>query len=330
MSRPAQLEQQIERVKQLQAEMAQDDNGGTEPVVPNEPATPPEPVQPQVVVGEPATISKEEYDRLEQRYRTLQGMHRADVTHLREQLNATTATIQTLEARIIAAEKAPVAQTAPTKYVTAEDEEEYGDTLEMVRRAAREEAEKTLATREDGYLTRIAELESQLNYVRNNVEPVVADITRSQAEQVKSGFWAAIDTQVPNWRAINDTPAFKAWLLAEDPLTGSTRQQFLAQAQSEYDALRVIKFFKEWERTAAGGQTPAPKPNSQNELEKYVAPGSSRTTTPADKTKKQWTKDAISQFYKDAMMGKYTNKPEEKKRIEDDIFAAQAEGRIAS
>jgi len=327
MSRPAQLEEQVALVKKIQEEMANPQPPVIDPQ-PQDPGTPQNDPPPASVSQEPATVTKEEYDRLEQRYRTLQGMHRADVTHLREQLSATTATIQTLEARIAVAEKAPSTQTAPTKYVTAEDEEEYGDTLEMVRRAAREEAEKTLATREDGYLARIAELENQLNHVRNNVEPVVMDITRSQAEQVKAEFWGTIDTQVPNWRSINDTPAFKAWLLAEDPLTGSTRQQFLAQAQSEYNAPRVVKFFKEWERTAAGGQTPAPKPNSQNELEKYVAPGSSRATTPTDQKKKQWTRAEISQFYQDSMMGKYANKPEEKKRIQDDIFAAQGEGRI--
>ena len=199
----------------------------------------------------------------------------------------------------------------------------------MVRRAAREEAEKTLASREDGYLERIAELEAQVGHVRNTVEPVVMDITRSQAEQVKADFWGAIATQVPNWREINDNPTFKAWLIAEDQVTGSNRQQFLAQAQSEYNAPRVIKFFKEWERTAAGGQTPAPRTNSQAELEKYVAPGTSRSTPPADKTKKQWTRTEVSQFYKDAMDGKYNNKPEEKKRIENDLFAAQSEGRIS-
>lgn len=327
MSRPAQLEQQIERVKQLQAEMIEDN----EPSTPTEPVvgtTPSEPLAPQQVVGEPATIAKDEYDRLEQRYRTLQGMHKADVAHLRGELAATGATIQNLEQRILEAEKVSKPQTAPTKYVTAEDEEEYGETLEMVRRAAREEAERTLASREDGYLSRIAELEAQVGHVRNTVEPVVMDITRSQAEQVKADFWGAIDTQVPNWREINDNPAFKAWLTAEDQVTGSNRQQFLAQAQSEYNAQRVIKFFKEWERTAAGGQTPAPRNNTQSELEKFVAPGTSRSTPAMDKTKKQWTSDEISKFYKDSMMGVYATKPEEKKRIEADIFAAQSEGRV--
>lgn len=326
MSRPAQLEQQIERVKQIQAEML--DEG--KPLDTPEPPTPvaPEespPVQP--VVQEPATISKEEYDRLEQRYRTLQGMHKADVTSLRGELNAATNAIRELENRALAAEKAAKSSSPPVTYVTAEDEEEYGETLDMVRRASREEAEKIFRKSEEAYLSRIAELEAEVSNVRNTVVPAVQDMTRNQVEQARADFWSAINRDVPNWRTINDNQAFKDWLLSEDPLTGSTRQYFLAQAQQDLNATRVIKFFKEWERTAAGGQTPAPT-KSKDELEQFVAPGTSRSTGPVEQTKKQWTTADISQFYQDAMMGKYNSRPEEKKRIEADIFAAQREGRV--
>lgn len=327
MSRPAQLEQQIERVKQIQAELMDDDTAPVQPEVPT-PEAPQEPVTPQPVVQEPATVSKEEYDRLEQRYRTLQGMHKADVSSLRGELNAATAAIRELENRAAAAERAAQTPTPPTKYVTEEDEEEYGDTLEMVRRASREEAEKVFRQSEQAYLARIAELEAEVGHVRNTVVPAVQDMSRAQVEQAKADFWSAINRDVPNWRTINDNQDFKDWLLSEDQLTGTTRQHFLAQAQQELNAPRVIRFFKEWERTAAGGQTPAPvKP--QGELEKYVAPGNSRSTGPVDQTKKQWTRTEISQFYQDTMMGKYNSRPEEKKRIEADIFAAQREGRVS-
>lgn len=327
MSRPAQLEQQIERVKQIQAEMLEDDNESvvTEPVVQQ---TPQETVPPQPVVQEPATISKEEYDRLEQKYRTLQGMHNADATRFRSELAAANNAYHNLEQRLIEVEKAAQSPVTPAKYVTEEDEKEYGETLEVVRRAAKEEAEKIFRGSEDAYLARIAQLEAEISRVNNTVVPVVQDLSRSQAEQAKADFWGAINTQVPNWQTINNDQAFKDWLLSEDPITGATRQQFLAQAQSELNASRVIKFFKEWERTAAGGPTPAPR-NSQVDLEQYVAPGTSRATAPVDNTKKQWTREEISKFYQDSMMGKYATRLDEKKRIEKDIFAAQAEGRVS-
>lgn len=327
MSRPAQLEQQIEHVKQLQAEMLEA-NKPTETQENVSETTPTDVAPVQPVVNMPVTVTKEDYDRLEQKYRTLQGMHNAEGSRLRGELTAAHTAIQQLENRIAAAETAAAAaQQSPVKYVTKEDEEEYGETLEMVRRAAREEAENFTQSREAAYLNRIAELEAKIGHVQNTVVPAVEDIRYNQAEQVKADFWDDINTQVPNWRTINGTQAFKDWLMSEDPLTGATRQQFLSQAQSEYNSSRVIKFFKEWERSQAGGPTPAPKP-AQSDLERYVAPGSSRATVQVDNQPKTWTRAEIQAFYQDALMGKYEKEPEKRKKIESDIYRAQAEGRI--
>jgi hypothetical protein len=333
MSRPAQLEQQIERMKELQAEMLGGDNQGkppvTPPAAPDTPVTPPaEPVVAPVSDEPPATVSKDEYNKLEQRYRTLQGMHTADVNRLRNELQGATAAIESLEDRVIAAEKqASKASAAPAKYVTAEDEKEYGDTLEMVRRAAREEVEADAAKREERYLALITELQEQLGHVQNKVVPTVESLTRAQADQGKAEFWGAINTQVPDWKAINDNQGFKDWLLSEDPITGATRQQFLSQARQEYNAPKVIRFFQEWKRLSAGGQTPAPK-NPQADLERLVAPGASKGTGPVtSQDKKQWTSADVSQFYKDVATGKYADKLDERKKIEADIFLAQKEGR---
>lgn len=326
MSRPAQLQQQIDHVKQLQAELLNPTPPTPpvdEPVPPQEPT---EPVVPAVVASPPATTSKEEFDRLEQKYRTLQGMHNADIVRNREQMAQLTATIQNLESRL-AAQTAPPTPSAPTKYVTAEDESEYGDTLEMVRRAAREEAESVAHKREDAYVKRIADLEAKLSQVQT-VMPIVEDMQHRDVERIKSQFWDTVNSQVPNWRTINDNQAFKDWLVAEDPVTGATRQQFLAEARANYIPSRVVTIFKEWERSQAGGPTPAP--SSQTDLQKYVAPGSSRTTAPPDgNNKRKWTKADISQFYSDVLNGKYAGKAEEKNKIEADIYAAQRENRIS-
>lgn len=333
MSRPAQLEAQIARVQEIQAEMTKGDtqdnvelnDDGTPKTV-----TPPEAVTPPPVVEPPATINKEEYDKLEQRFRTLQGMYNADSVRLRGELKEALDAIKELEDRVVAAEAtAKTPNDAPVKYITAEDESEYGDTLDMVRRAAREEAENLARKREEKFLNEIAELKNQLGYVQSTVVPKVDSITRSQEEQVKAEFWGAIETQVPNWRTINDSADFRAWLIAEDPLTGATRQQFLAQAQYNYNAPRVIGFFKEWERTKAGGQTPAPKNSAHSELEKMVSPGASKGgNVPVTTEPKIWSHDAIGKFYADVTKGVYANKPEERKKIEADIFAAQREGRV--
>lgn len=332
MSRPAQLEQQIERVKELQAEMLE----GDKPVDPNatvDPVTPPvelptDPVTP-VVVESPVTISKEEYNRLEQRHRTLQGMYNADTARLRGELTNVTTALQNVEDRLIAAEKVTKAPSAPVKYITEKDEEEYGDTLDMVRRAAREEAEAITTAREQKYLERIAQLEQQTGHINNTVVPTIEGITKAQREQVKNDFWAALRQQIPDLDAINDSAEFKAWLLAEDPTTGGNKQYFLDQAAKQYDVPRVIKFFEEWKRTQAGGPTPAPKNNAQAELEKLVAPGASKAGNQAAPAKKQWTGSEIGKFYADIRNGLYADKLEERKKLENDLFLAQKEGRVS-
>lgn len=328
MSRPAQLERQIERVKELQAELLE----GNEPVQPdNDPGTTPtEPITQPVVNEPPVTISKEEYDKLEQRYRTLQGMHTADVQRYRAEQASLSAAIQDLEDRLVAAEKAKATPATAPKYVTEKDVEEYGDTLEMVRRAAREEAENIAIQREIELREHIAQLEARLGYVQNTVVPKVEDLSNAQINQVKASFWGEINTQVPDWRTVNDDPNFKAWLLAEDPVTGATRQQFLRQAQNDLNAPRVIRFFNEWKRSQAGGQTPAPTNATQTDLEKLVAPGASKGGgNPATPEKKQWTGADIAQFYKDVATGKYAGRPDERRKIEADIFLAQKESRVS-
>lgn len=333
MSRPAQLEKQIERVKEIQEQMAEGEKPpvqANEPVAETPPAvTPTEPATQTVVDESPVTVSKDEYNKLEQRYRTLQGMHAAEGQRSRAEIASLQAALQDLEDRLVATERTAKPAPTPSRYVTEEDEREYGDTLDMVRRAAKEEAEAIALKREQEYLDRIANLERLVGHVQNTVVPTVENITRGEQERVKADFWSAINIQVPDWETINQDPKFKAWLLTEDSLTGSNRQQFLAQAQREYNAPRVIKFFQEWKRTAAGGQTPAPN-TTQNELERLVAPGASKGgTVPVTPEKKKWTGADIGQFYKDVATGKYADKPEERKKIEADIFLAQREGRVS-
>jgi hypothetical protein len=332
MSRPAQLEQQIAHVAELQAKMLEGENQNVEL---NEDGTPKndepsEPVNEPTVAEPPATINKEDYDKLEQRYRTLQGMHNAETSRLRAEMKDALLAINDLENKLVEVQTTNKPAPAQVKYVTAEDESEYGDTLEMVRRAAREEAENLAAKREETLLQRMAELEGQVGYVRNTVVPTVEHMTRAQQDQLRAEFWSTIDTQVPNWREVNDNQKFKDWLTTVDPLLGAKKQDFLRQAQEQLDASRVVGFFKEWERIQAGGQRPAPKNANQAVLEQMVDPGVSKGSgTIVQPTPKSWTRAEITNFYKDVQLGQYTDKPDQRKKIEADIFLAQREGRIS-
>lgn len=331
MSRPAQVVEQIARAKEIQDEMQKDDNQDGAPADDGTPTPPPqEPVVQPPVNNSPVTVSKDDYDRLDQRYRTLQGMYTADTTRLRSELGYANDAIQDLEDRLVAVEsntqQVPQAQ---NKYVTDADREEFGDTIEMVRRAAREEAEAIVVKQEQAYKKQIAQLESELGSFRNSVIPKVEDLSKSQADKVQAEYWSALGTQVPDWKAINDSKEFKEWLLERDPVTGANRQQFLANAHNNMDAPRVVRFFQEWKRIAAGGQTPAPNQNPQDQLERFVSPGASRNTGNQGQTgKKKWTGPEIEKFYMDVTKGVYANRLEERNTLEADIYAAKREGRI--
>ncbi len=329
MSRPAQVADQIARAKEIQDELQKGDNQDDNPGTPD--PTPSEPVVQPPVDNSPVTVSKDEYDKLDQRYRTLQGMYTADTNRLRTDLNYANQAIQDLEDRLVAVESKNNQPAMPqNKYVTEADEAEYGESLDMMRRAAREEAEAIVAKQQEAYLNRIAQLESELGSFRNTVVPRVEDLTKSQLEKTQAEYWNSLAVQVPDWKAINDSQAFKDWLLEADPVTGANRQQFLSTAHRNMDASRVARFFLEWKRHTAGGQTPAPTQNPQADLERLVAPGTSKAgTIPGDTQKKKWTRTEIADFYKDVTMGKYSARKEEQRRIEADIFAAQREGRVS-
>ena len=76
-------------------------------------------------------------------------------------------------------------------------------------------------------------------------------------------------------------------------------------------------------------QSTRPSPNPQ--LQKQVAPGRSRSgSAPNSGEPATYTPADITQFFTDVRKGKYKGREDERGRIERDIFAAQAEGRIVN
>lgn len=323
MSVPAQVVRQVARVQEIQQQMLASETSPKPEETQGEPIE--EPVTPEPTnVEPPATVSKEDFDRLEQSLRTLQGMHKADANRFRSELAARDAFIQELQTKLT--EKAKKTEFTPVKYVTGEDEAEYGETLEMVRRAAREEAENAAGKREEEYLARIAQLEARLD---QSVLPTVQRLEQSREQQIEDNFWTELTAKVPDWSIINTDPKFVDWLTQEDSVTGATKQQFLSQARASFNAPRVIRIFEEWKRTAAGGQTPAPKPAQAN-LERMVAPAASKGAGgKVEPEKRKWTDADIRTFYSEVQRGRYRGREAEQKAIETDLFLAKAEGRYS-
>ena len=332
MSIPKQVQKQSEEVQELYKQI----NGETEEAQATAEAAPAKAVND---VAEPTTSDSVEeqapqsepqeqtesgdqepkQDDWQQKYRSLQGMYNADVPRLNAENRDLSSRVSQLEG-LLSTMQEPAQQTPvqSEKLITDDDVKEYGDSIAVMRKAAREEVSQE-----------IAQLKQQLGQLQG----VLPQVQQVQAQQKKSGeqtFWSTIASEVPNWSDINNDPDFQSWLLAIDPLTGISRQTYLEDAQKNLDASRVVNFFRTWE--GENGKTNTAQVDrtaQQSQLQKQVAPGRSRNNgVKASGQNRTYTPNDIQEFYADVRKGKYKGRDDERGRIERDIFAAQQEGRI--
>lgn len=350
MALPEQIRKQAEAVQDLYRQLNADSDAGTETTpaeasATNEPAGQSQTADENIEANRPATSPAAEQpsgddgvseETILQKYRTLQGMYNAEVPRLHQQNRELAQRIQQMEQLLASVSgQRPVNQPQQTqqvdpstKLVTEKDVEEYGESLDVMRKVTREELSSVAQ--------RIAAIEQVLKQVQTNVVPQVQAVAKRQQVSAEQQFWADLTTAVPNFRQINDNEAFQQWLLQADPLTGITRQTYLEDAQRALDATRVSNFFRAWLASTgqapvaqSTGGAPAPRQTANPELEKQVAPGRSRNAgAPTTQQGKVYTAQDIKTFFNDVRAGKYKGREQERDRIERDIFAAQRENRI--
>lgn len=260
-----------------------------------------------------------------QKYRTLQGMYNAEVPRLHSQnreLNGRVQQMEQLLASLSAQQNAPQTPAQVEKYLSEKEVEDYGDSIDVMRKVTREEL--------GSVAQRIAQLEGLVRQMQSSVVPQVQSLAQRQAVSSEQQFWSELGAAVPNWREVNDNQDFQSWLLEVDPMTGSTRQAYLEDAQRNLDPRRVASFFRTWLERNGQANVAQPKGTSKNsELEKQVAPGRSRGAgSPQTGKGAVYSPQDIQKFFNDVRSGKYKGREQERDRIERDIFAAQREGRI--
>lgn len=342
MALPEQIRKQTEAVQELYKQLNTDDNTGTSTPPADGTAAPVENAANQKPADEnsapnnaapaPAGEQKPGADNVPeetvaQKYRTLQGMYNAEVPRLHQQNREMQQRLQQMEQLLASMTAVNPQSTAPAadRLVTDKDVEEYGESIDMMRKVTREEL--------GAVAQRIAAIEATLRQMQVNVVPQVQAVAQRQQMSAEQQFWADLAAAVPNFRQVNDLPDFQTWLLEADPLTGVTRQTFLDDAQRALDARRVASFFRTWlESTGQAAVAQSTGDTPRSELEKQVSPGRSRSTgTPATANQgKTYTPDDIRAFFDAVRSGKYKGREQERSRIERDIFAAQREGRIAT
>jgi len=248
-------------------------------------------------VEEPADATadlKEELARMEQRYRSLAGVLRSKD----EQLRQLQELIEKLSKEQREARKEP-----ERPLVTDTDRSVVGDEIaDFVQRVVNAAVSQAVSRIE----TRLSELESALNTTQQ--------ISGASAQQV---FMQRLSELVPDWSKLNTDPQFIAWLEASP-----TRNAQFQQAAAAFDADAVAVYFNAFKAETGVGAQRAVKKRKQVQ---QARPASSTPEARAAGGKKVWTREEIIEFY---ATGKQRYSPEEYKRIERDIFEAQAEGRI--
>lgn len=261
-----------------------------------------------------------------QRWRSLQGSYNATV----RQKSELEQRVQQMEQLLASLSSQPVApankepepvQTQPQRLVTDDEVDEYGESIDVMRKVSREELIPVAQ--------RLAQIEGLLQQMQANVVPQVQAVAQRQQVTAEQQFWSDLTSYVPNWREVNDNENFQTWLLEVDPLTGNNRQTYLEDAQRSLDAYRVSAFFQTWLESTGQASVAQSTPAVSNELEKQVSPGRSRGTgSAANKQPKTYSPEDIKKFFDDVRSGKYKGREQERDRTERDIFAAQREGRI--
>jgi hypothetical protein len=257
-----------------------------------------------------------------QRYNTLQGKYNTEIPELRGQIRA----LENLLAAVQAAPSKPdpTPTPMPAANVPQNDIEEYGQPL---IEAAQRWAEAKFAPILQAY-------EARLLAVEGNTQRV----TSMTAEQ---GVQAALSRSVPDWQEINVNPAFIQWLGEVDPFSGQTRKQMVNDAYGAGDSARTIAFFQAFKREhttvspAPGtqpGQTGGSSPPADRlPLESLAVPGRGQQTTPPTPgapEKRFWSTVDITRFYREKQQGRWRGREAEADRLEADIIAAPAEGRV--
>lgn len=266
-------------------------------------------------------------DDFKHKYEVLQGKYNSETAEYKRTIAGMQERIGVLEQLVAKFSERPADPPPKTNdtnprakgktYVRPEDIEEYGrDMLDVVRRAAREEIEPELET----LRAENQQLKAQLGRTSERV-----------AETARDRMLVALDREVPDWRNVNTSATFLAWLEDMDVFSGLQRREALLQAYNANDARRVIGIFKAFKRedSATDPASSAPGRTPQVAKETLVAPGkpaSGSGTEAPGSNKRQWTQAEIADFYDRKRRGKIP--ATEAETTEREIAAAIRENRV--
>lgn len=253
----------------------------------------------QTAENQPENQAEETRDAFywQHRFQVLQGKYNAEVPALREEIRNLQTQLQQQPAQQ-SGKAGEIADTL-TSQLSEEELEMLGpDLVQVIQKLVRPQQA------DNG---EVEQLKQELNSIK-----------QSEQEHAQAEFWATVNSRIPDWRQLQSTPEAQAWLAAIDPLSGVTRNQLLINAQHDLKAYQVVEIFNQLRQATAGNASRIPA--------EKVTPRQSRVTTTTQPQGNVWTREAITQFYRDKTTGRYSD--DEARQLEADLFKAQQEGRV--
>lgn len=274
---------------------------GTPPQAP--PQTPPQQQQ-EVQPGNPAPTPAFEAG-WEQKYRVLQGKYNAEVPALNERVRQLQTDLNVAQSEVATLKTQPT-NSIDLSAISAEEREQYGeDFVNFVAKVAKGQAPAP---------------SNDFAAVNQRVEQLASVV----AETKEDKFFQSLKDKAPSWEALNTNAGFLEWLSEVDEFSGLSRQQMFNDAYAKLNVDRVAKFFLSYAATQSsesGDVTATP-------LEQQVVPSVNRAPTPPPPGKKIWSAREIAKFYTEVRTNAYRGREAEMAQVEQDIFAAQQEGRV--
>ena len=289
-----------------EGEVTPETSNAQEPAAPaaQEPAASPN-VEPQPAhEAQPRRVEPDSEETWEQRYRTLQGIHKRDKGALQNQVAELTRKVQSLSDQL------ERAQTPPEPADHTKYNADYGeDMVKMVRDVAASESAEARKRAEQA-------------------ERLAQEAREATQAAAQREFFARLTAKVPDWEPLNTNENFLLWLDESDLMLGTTRYQALNDAVAAGDVDRTALFFeafKNGQAPKAAQQAPAPR------LEKQQAPNTSARSAPRPTGNPQdhevLTEAFIADHFNKVVKGKYASQAEAD-QVQRRIDKAMTEGRI--
>jgi hypothetical protein len=281
-------------------------------------ADPPPAPQPAPAPTSTPTPAPEPSENWEQKYRSVAGRMATELPPLRAQLKTYESELVALREQVSALSKA--AQQQPKqqpKTIDPRDVEAFGqDMIDMVQRYA----QQTFQALSDEFGSRAATLEGRVE----RLEGTVQGVSTKTEETMEKQFYTTLTKAVPDWREINESDAWLAWLTEVDPIYGFPRQDALNHAHGKWDVDRVAATFNQFKQSR-----PAKPSQALASQQAPSSTGAGNVTVQVVEPKQILSAKFVNKFYADQFKGRYRGREDEAARIEAQINQAAAEGRIA-